>query len=438
MTVETLRNDLLLMALFMLFGFFIREKVKLFQKLFLPSSLIGGLLLLILGQQGIGFLTVPESFDEIPGALTGIVLASLVFGVSINKEKIRSYLDYSFITMTTYGMQMGLGVLLGFLFQKIWPGLPDGWGVMGVFAFHGGHGTAAAAGAEFSKYGASQNMAVGMVLSTLGLIVAMAIGMAVVNFGIRRGWGTYIKEPSKQPAYFYSGALPEEKRRSVGKLVTAPISINHLALQFSWLLAAFLLGKTIFEFLGKYIAFFATLPDVLYGIIGGALLWQLIRLFKLEDYVDVKTIKLISSFLLELIVFSAIATLDLEFVSVYILPILIYTVILCTLSIFIILALSKKLLVHEWFEKACMAIGAATGNTSTGLALVRAIDPESKSSAGDTHGIYSTIMSWKDIFTGLTPLWLSGGITLTLGVGFGIMAISLLLAILFAERKKEE
>lgn len=84
-----------------------------------------------------------------------------------------------------------------------------------------------------------------------------------------------------------------------------------------------------------------------------------------------------------------------------------------------------------------MAIGAATGNTSTGLALVRAIDPESKSSAGDNHGVYSTIMSWKDIFTGLTPMWLGSGIALTAGVGFGIMAVSLMLAYIFAEKRKK-
>lgn len=211
MTVETLRNDFLLVAVFMLAGFFVREKVKLFQRLFLPSSLIGGLLLLILGQQGVKVLTVPESLGKLPGALIGVVLASLVFGVSINKEKVRSYLDYSFITMTTYGMQMGLGVVLGAVLQKVWKGLPDGWGVMGVFSFHGGHGTAAAAGAEFEKYGLSQNMVVGMVLSTFGLVAAMLLGMLVVNFGIRRGWGAYVKEPSSQPEYFYRGTLPEEK-----------------------------------------------------------------------------------------------------------------------------------------------------------------------------------------------------------------------------------
>lgn len=72
-------------------------------------------------------------------------MAATVFGVTINRKKLGSYLDYSCMTMTSYGMQLGLGVLLGWLLQKIWPGLPDGWGVMGVFSFHGGHGTAAAA-----------------------------------------------------------------------------------------------------------------------------------------------------------------------------------------------------------------------------------------------------------------------------------------------------
>ena len=50
-------------------------------------------------------------------------------------------------------------------------------------------------------------MAVGMVLSTLGLIVAMLVGMIMVNFGIRKGWGTYVKEPKKQPDYFYGGVF---------------------------------------------------------------------------------------------------------------------------------------------------------------------------------------------------------------------------------------
>ena len=54
MTVASLCNDILVLAVFLLVGFFVRELCKPLQKLFLPSSLIGGLILLLLGQQILG------------------------------------------------------------------------------------------------------------------------------------------------------------------------------------------------------------------------------------------------------------------------------------------------------------------------------------------------------------------------------------------------
>lgn len=436
MTMGSFCNDMLLLAVFMLAGFGIREIVKPVQKLFLPSSLIGGLLLLALGQQALGMIEVPESFRSMPQVLIDVVMASLVFGVSFNREKISSYLDYSCVTMASYGMQMCLGVGVGALLARVWKGLPAGWGVMGVFSFHGGHGTAAAAAASFEKLGVEGTMAVGMLLSTLGLIGAMVIGMAMVNFGIRKGWGAYVKEPQKQPAYFYGGSLPSDKRTAAGHTVTTSISINHLALQVSWLLAALFCGRKIFEFLGNYISFLAVLPSVLHGVFGGAILWNLLKLVKLDRYVDLKTIKLISGFVLELVIFTAMATLNLEFVSTYIIPVLIYTVILCGLSVPLIFYLAYRFCKEEWFEKACMAFGAATGNTSTGLALVRAVDPDSQSGAGDTHGVYSTIMAWKDIFVGLAPVWLMSGVSLTMGAGFAIMAGCVIIGFVFFNRRK--
>jgi len=436
MTVSSLMQDLLLLSVFMIAGFAVREVCKPIQKLFLPSSLIGGVLLLALGQQGLDLVTVPDSFSSIPGVLINLVMVGLIFGVTFTKEKVKSYLDYSFVTMSCYGMQMGVGVVLGALLKKIWPGLPIGWGVMGVFSFHGGHGTAAAAGAAFEKYGIDGNMTVGMVLSTLGLIVAMVVGMIIVNIGVRKGWGKYVKEVNKQPAWFYGGALPEDKRKAAGSTVTSAISINHLALQFGWMGLALFIGKSILTWLGQYSSIIDSLPGVLYGVFGGALLWAVLKALKLEKFVDMKTIKQISGLLLEIVVLTAVATMDLEFVSTYIVPVLIYTVIICSLTVPMIFGLSKKSFKDEWFEKACMSFGAATGNTSTGLALLRAVDPDSQSDAGDIHGVYSTIMSWKDIFVGLTPMWLMQGNALTAGIGFAMMFGFMGLAYLISRSNK--
>lgn len=178
-------------------------------------------------------------------------MASLVFGVSFNRDKIFSYLDYVCVPMTAYGLQMCLGTGLGYLLSQIWPGLPKGWGIMGVFSFHGGHGTAGAAAATFEELGVEGNMAVGMVLSTFGLIMAMMVGMVLVNYGVRKGWATYVKEPKAQPSWFYGGTLPEENRKPTGHTVTTGISINHLALQTCWLLCALFVGRQLFSFIGN-------------------------------------------------------------------------------------------------------------------------------------------------------------------------------------------
>lgn len=181
MSIRALMNMMTAVSILILAGFFVREFVKPLQKLFLPASLVGGLVMLGLGQQGLGLITVPKVLGSVPGVLIDIVMVSLVFGVSFNRKMLHSYLDYVCLPMPAYGMQMCVGTLLGGLLSQFWPGLPLGWGVLGVFSFHGGHGTAAAAAASFEKQGLEGHMAVAMVLSTVGLIVAMTVGMALVN-----------------------------------------------------------------------------------------------------------------------------------------------------------------------------------------------------------------------------------------------------------------
>ncbi|MCB6607473.1 hypothetical protein V3C10_17200 [[Clostridium] symbiosum] len=83
-----------------------------------------------------------------------------------------------------------------------------------------------------------------------------------------------------------------------------------------------------------------------------------------------------------------------------------------------------------------MAFGAATGNTSTGLALVRAVDPDSCSSAGDTHGVYATLTCWKDSFVGFAPVWLMTGISLTMGVGAALMIGFAVVGIILFDKKR--
>lgn len=61
MSIRALMNMMTAVSILILAGFFVREFVKPLQKLFLPASLVGGLVMLGLGQQGLGLITVPKS-----------------------------------------------------------------------------------------------------------------------------------------------------------------------------------------------------------------------------------------------------------------------------------------------------------------------------------------------------------------------------------------
>ena len=169
----------------------------------------------------------------------------------------------------------------------------------------------------------------------------------------------------------------------------------------------------------------SVLPTVMQGIAGGAIVWNAARLVKLERFIDVKFIHQMSGFLLEVVVLTAMATLDLELISTFIVPIVVYTLVCSAVTLMIAFGGCKLFCREEWFEKALMAYGVGTGNTATGLALVRAVDPDSQSAAPDNHGIYSAVMCWKEAFAGLVPVWMMTGLGMTMGVGAVMCAVCL-------------
>jgi len=436
MTVASLYNDLLIFGLLLLAGFAARELIKPIRKLFLPASLIGGCIGLILGQQCLKVIEIPASFSSFSGTLINVMLTGIVFGVTVNRKKITSYLDYSFANQSVYGMQMCLGPIIGLVLAKIWTGLPESWGIMGLFAFHGGHGTAATAGTLFAELGVEENQTAGAVLATIGLIVAMVVGMAVINFGIRKGWTKYIREPSKQPDWFFGGPLPEDKRASIGSTVTNSIGINHLALQTSWLFLSYFVGKILIQGVTILWSGASNIPSMLYGILGALIVWPTLVKCKLDKYVDKKTINQICSLCMEVTVLTVVATLNLKFIAANILPIIIYSVIICGLTLFMAFFLPYCFAEDEWFEKGCMIFGHTTGTGATGFALLRAVDPDSQSSVGDAHGVYSALSCWQNVFPAVVPIWMMSGIAVTSGIGFIMFAVCVLVGFGYFARKK--
>ena len=430
-------NALMLFGVLLVAGVIIREFFPPFQKVLLPASLIGGFLGLILGQQVLGIIEIPKAFSEITSIGMRIIMTCVPIGVGVSAKRIYQHLDFTFSNMTMYGFQLIFGILLGSLFCSLWPGLPEGWGLLGVAAYFGSHGTIPVVSGVIDPTGEFGVQGIGMVLATLGVLFAIIPGMIMANYGARRGWTTFTKDLKEQPSYFYRGTLPEEKREPLGRSVVNPSNVSGFAFQLAILAVCYVFGETLFKkFLVVYIPFLGRVSPMLHGLIGAMILWPVMKKLKISKYVDKPTITQISNLVLEMIILGACATIQLDVVSKFFMPLLLHATIFCTITFAFIFWWNKKIGHPEWFEKSLMMYGMCTGSNPQGFALVRSVDPDNKSCIYEALGVYNAVFFWNYLILPFAAhMVLVNRIPIYI-VGVGLMSTCIIGTYIFSREKK--
>lgn len=387
----TVLNDLAVLFVFLLLGFFLRQKIKPLQKLFLPASLIGGAVALVLGPQVLNIIAIPKTWGGLATPMINVVLTCTIFGTILSKAKIKSYAGAINLIVLTYFAQMVVGTLVGIGLSTFWPNLPYSWGLMSVFTYWGGHGAATTAGTLFESMGVDGMVSLGIIMATLGLIIAMLAGMTVVNYGVRRGWATNMSKESASGADIVI-PLPKDKQKPLGFSTIPSDAVNGLAMQACFVLLSMWLGRFLFLSLAKIpvaqIAYvMGKIPALLHGIVGAIIVWSVMRALKLDGYADKEAVDNISGVALEICICAATATLNLKLFASFLAPILIHMVAIIALMTFICCVLVRRWEGKDWFELCLMAYGQGHGSTPSGLALARCIDPDHKSTNWEAFGV---------------------------------------------------
>lgn len=421
-------NDLSMMMLFMLLGVIILQVVKPLQKFYLPAGLIGGIVALIMGPQVLGIIKIPKTWGGLPSPMINIVLACAIFGVTINQEKLKNYAAAVNLKIFTYFAQMFVGVLTGIALRKIWPSLPYSWGLLTVYTYWGGHGAGTAAGTVFESLGVPNMASLAIVMATLGLVVAMVVGIPIVNYGIRKGWATNLVS-DKAEGFEDSIFIPKKLQKPIGYATVSSETISGLGMQLALVMFAMLLGKWVFQGLGMVpipgaAKFVKMIPSLVYGIIGAAIIWALMVKTKTEGYADIKAIKSISGVALDVCVCAATATLNLKLFASYVAPLMIHMVIIVLMMIFICVKVLHRWMKHDWFELCVMAFGQGTGSSPSGYALARCIDPDYKSASWEGFGVASGVFTpITSTLAALMPILAMRSEWIAVGVGLVVSII---------------
>ncbi|MFP4496794.1 MAG: sodium/glutamate symporter [Vulcanimicrobiota bacterium] len=396
------------LSIFILIGKTLRVKVKLFQFLFLPSSIIAGFIALLIGPEILGrfsnIVIFPDYmlgyWRELPGILINVVFASLFLGVTIpNPKKVWKIAG----PQLCYGSVVGLGQYFFSLLVTLLILIPL-FDVPAIFSciveigFSGGHGTAAGMRNVFRELGFEAGGALGQMSATVGIIVAVVIGIALINVAIRKNYCAFLNEKEGIPTYKKVGLIPKPKRYSIATATVASEAIEPMTFHFAIISVSILLGWAIlYKILPWLLSFlppsfntitkiFKYMPLFPFAMIGGILVQLTSMKFNIDNYYDKDTFDRLLGLALDILVISAIASIRLDLILDNIWP---FLIIMLSGIIWVVLAtvvIAPRMFPEFWFERSITEFGMQTGVTAIGLMLLRIVDPLYKTGTASAFG----------------------------------------------------
>ncbi|MBE0673995.1 MAG: sodium:glutamate symporter [Bacteroidales bacterium] len=380
-----------ILSVFLLAGKFLRAKVKLFQRIFLPASIIGGFLGLVGGPFILDLIPpdIMTTWQQLPGILINLVFATLFLGVFIPGVKTLWSQGGS---QLCFGMVIGsgqyfVGLLVTVLLLTPLFNVPHAFGTILEIGFAGGHGTAAGMEEVFNQIGFPAGSALAYMSATVGIIVAVVGGIFYINIAIRKGYCKNIDASKGIPEYKKSGLIKnEEDRYTISTATVATESIEPLAFHFAIVALAVLIGWGLLFFVKKIHPVLQGFPLFPLAMIGGMIVQIISKPLKVDRYYDKKSFDRILGISLDLLVVAAISSLKLDLFLANVWPFLILMLTGIAWVFFCLIYLAPRMLPQNWFERGITEYGMQTGVTAIGLLLLRLVDPEYKTDTAQAFG----------------------------------------------------
>ncbi len=392
--------DFCWLCVLLLLGKWLRVRFALFQRLFLPASIIAGFIGLVLGPSIFGqylFSVIPQdmvsSWSHLPGRLINVVFACLFLGISI--PSLRTIWREGGPQLC-YGWLVGMGqyvVGLGITMVLLTPvfKVPYYFGCLLEIGFSGGHGTAAGMKEAFSDLAFSAGSDLGLMSATVGVVSAVVFGMLLINIAARRGYTRIIKSPKKLALESDRGLVPETRRIPGSFNTVSPDALEPFAFHAAFVGLAILIGWFILTGIKSLSAgmkpdLFRSFPLFPLAMIGGIIIQFAALKTGLARYFDRRTFDRILGMALDFLVVSAIASIKLDVFLAYFWPFSILMLVGLAWVISCTWFIAPRMLPDAWFERSITEYGMQTDVTALGLLLLRVADPHFETPAARSFG----------------------------------------------------
>ncbi|TWU05775.1 sodium/glutamate symporter [Stieleria varia] len=417
----------LFVAVLLLMGVVLRQSLGVLRWLFIPASVVAGLIGLVVIQAA-NAVELPmanliarnlaETLAKWPGFLIAIVFAGMLLESTPGDSR-GSALTNRFTRVGKQGLMVwiivlgetAVGLLATWLLVQSYFDVPNSFGMLIETGFAGGHGTAAAMGQVYRhpSIDLPSGQDLGVLMATFGLVYGVVSGIGWINLGARLGW--IQRTDSQRNA---TGTLDRE-RIPIGIQRIDRDTIDPLLLQVIWLALAFGIGLALQSLVSadaswidsQWIQDTATTDDAdkqlnnrltfshvlnfplfIYTLFGGLAVRKLLTVTGHADKIDNATINRLTSTAMEILVVAAIASLNLELISTLLGPFMILFVTGAIWTAVCLLLISRWILPADcWFQLGLINYGMSTGTTATGFVLLRVVDPQLKTQAATDYAL---------------------------------------------------
>lgn len=397
----------------------------------IPEALLAGLLGLLLAPGGPLPLLPPQVMQlwaDLPLVLLTLVFGSLLLGKPLPKleglwRPVSGQVSLALVLAFGQYVVGGLAVLL---VLQPWLGVSPVMACLIEVAYEGGHGSAAAMGPSYAALGFPGGQALGLAMATVGLLSSTLVGGLVVVLARSRGWlladapGSAPSEPTSTASGDSGGLVARAAAWAVNLALAGMAVLTGVALLagLRWLTSG--LGDGVASVVDA-------LPVFPLAIVGSLLVRLALERSGKAHWASSAVQGQVGTLSADLLITAATAGLDLALLKADWLPLTVLALGGLLWNLAVTLLLAPQLLPADWFERAVIEFGQATGVAASGLLLLRMADPDDRSDALPAFSIKQLMLQpflAGGVVTVVAPLAVAGwGLPLWTGFCFALVLL---------------
>ena len=367
----------------------LRRKIPFFRKSLMPTAVLAGFLLLIL--RSVGVLRLDGEMLEMI-TYHGIAIGFIAMSLRVQKKDAGDRSSALIgaksgaLIVSVYLVQAIVGTLVVLLLAwTVMPTLFKAAGILLPMGYGQGPGQANNIGGTYEGLGFAGGRSFGLSIAASGYLVACIVGVIMLNILAKKGKLQRIQHEE------ISGSVTVDTFQDQGEMPLSE-SLDRFSMQAAMVIFTYLLtflltwgitagitaispgaGKTVNSLLWGFNFIIGSLVAVLVKVF----LSKMKRLrFMERQYQNNYLLNRISGFAFDLMIVAGIASIRLEDLSGLWLPFVLLSVVGAAATWSYLAFLCKKVYPDYYYEGLMSMYGMLTGTISSGVLLLREIDPE--------------------------------------------------------------